>query len=88
MRIIAKRKLNIRTAYGKYTIVLEKWEGDHSYVVRVPKHREIITQGGTINEAKKMAREAIELCIDCENNEHYTDIKSKRNTTLVAASRV
>ena len=63
MHIIKKKKLNIRAGGGIFEIVLESWDGDYGYTVRVPKFPQIITQGDNIEEAKRMARDAIELCI-------------------------
>lgn len=69
MAITNRKKLNIRTKKGVFGIVLETWDNESGYVVRVPKFPEIVTQGENIAEAKKMAREAIELCIECQKIE-------------------
>lgn len=69
MPITNRKKINIRTKKGVFAVVLETWDNEPGYVVRVPKFPEIVTQGDNITEAKKMAREAIELCIECREIE-------------------
>ncbi len=61
VKIINKRKLNVRTLKGVFSIVLEEWKDERGYTVRVPKLPEIVTEGNSIKKAKKMAKEAIEL---------------------------
>jgi len=88
MHVSKRTKLNIRTNRGAFDITLETWNGESGYVVRVPAFPEIVTQGDTISEAKKMAREAIELCLECEKNGNHSDIKSKRRSSSSVAARV
>lgn len=87
MKIISRKKINIRTMLGVFEIILEKWEGDRGYVVRVPKYPEIITQGDSIKEARIMAKDAIELCLRCEKDEYNTNIKGQRSSKTTVASR-
>ena len=84
MKIINKKKFNVRTLKGIFSIILEEWENERGYTVRVPKFPEIVTEGDSIKEAKKMAKEAIELCIECMENEHHTYTKSKRLTAVAS----
>ena len=84
MKITKKKQLNIRTERGMFKIELQTWDNEPGYVVRVPKLPEIITQGSSIKEAKKMAREAIDLCL---KDEHYTHTKSARSSPSVIAPR-
>jgi len=65
MHVTKRTKLNIKTDQGVFPIVLETWDNEPGYVVRVPALPEIVTQGDTLAEAKKMARGAIELCVEC-----------------------
>lgn len=83
-----KRKYNIRADQGIFRIVLESDNKERGYTVRVPKFPEIITEGKTIQEAKKMAREAIELCVECIEDEHHTHTKSKRYSPNSTSSRI
>lgn len=66
MRVTRREKMNVRTRKGVFAIILEQWDDEPGYVVRVPWFPEIVTQGDTIAEARKMAAEAIELCVECE----------------------
>lgn len=86
MKIIDKKQLNIKVCGKTHTIILEKWGEDKGYVARVVNLPEIITEGKNITEAKKMAKEAIELCLECEQNEHYSNFKSKRHLTTPLAA--
>lgn len=65
MHVTKKHKLNIRTNKGVFAVVLETWNAEPGYVVRVPKFPEIVTQADSVEEAKQVAREAIELCVEC-----------------------
>lgn len=84
MKIIKSQKLNIRTSKGIFEIILEKWESDHGYTVRVTQLPEIVTEGDSIEKAKKTAKEAIEFCIGCKKDEHYSDTKGKRSSKIAA----
>lgn len=59
-----KKILDIQTIYGLHKTVLEPDE-EKGYIVTAPGLRGVITWGKDINHAKKMAKEAIELCIEC-----------------------
>ncbi|MBI5153185.1 MAG: type II toxin-antitoxin system HicB family antitoxin [Parcubacteria group bacterium] len=88
-----EKKFNIKTAGGVFSIVLKKWGEDKGYIVRVPKFPEIITQGSSIKEAKLMAKEAIDLCTECNDREikkhgDYSYSKSKRSSSVTASSRL
>ncbi len=91
--MISRRKLNIRTGTGVYAIILQKWEGDMGYVVRVPAFPEIVTQGESVKESKEMAKDAIALCVESitkEKQSHgdHSNIKSQRRTPSALAARV
>jgi len=91
MKITSQKKINIRVAGHIYAIVLQEWEGDREYVVRVPVFPEIVTQGASIIESKAMAKEAIELCLKCNEKQFYGDhsnFKSKRSSAVALAARV
>ena len=91
MKIISQKKINIRVVGHIYSIILQQWDGDREYVVRVPVFPEIVTQGASIKEAKVMAKEAIELCLECAKKQFYGDnsnFKSKRSSSVALASRI
>ena len=58
-----KKTVVVDTRYGSHVVVLEQDER-RGYVVIVPSLSGVITWGGTIVQAKEMAKEAIELCIE------------------------
>lgn len=88
MKIIGRKKINIRTKYGLFNVELQTWRGDKGYTVRVSKIPEIVTCGDTIEESKKMAREAIELRMEPENNGNNSYTKSERGSRHTTSSRV
>lgn len=53
----------IDTSYGNHRVIFERDERK-GYVATAPNLPGVITWGKTLAEAKKMAREAIELCIE------------------------
>lgn len=62
---IKKYTFNIPTNRGTYSVVL-KWDNrDRAYLVSVPSLPEVITFGKTLADAKRMAKDAIELHCDC-----------------------
>ncbi|MEK9174799.1 MAG: type II toxin-antitoxin system HicB family antitoxin [Patescibacteria group bacterium] len=73
-RQATKKKIIIHTKYGDHLIVLER--DGQGYMVTVPGLREIITLGENITHAKNMAKEAIELTIECLVEENTRDIKN------------
>lgn len=83
-----KRKYKIKTDFGTFEIVLKSDDGERGYTVKVPKLPEIVTEGRTIEDAKKMAREAIGLCIESQKDEHYTNSKSKGYSSNITSSRL
>ena len=58
-----KRSVIVNTHYGSHLVVLEQDER-RGYVAIVSALPGVITWGATIAQAKEMAREAIELCIE------------------------
>lgn len=61
---VNKKIIEIQTRYGRHEIVLEPDE-KKGYIVTAPGLPGVITWGKNINHAKKMVREAIELCVEC-----------------------
>ncbi|MDP3764528.1 MAG: type II toxin-antitoxin system HicB family antitoxin [bacterium] len=68
-----KKQAIVKTKYGDHLIVLER--DGKNYMVTVPGLREIITQGENIAHAKDMAKEAIELTIECLVEENIKNNK-------------
>lgn len=57
-----KSKVKINTDYGIYECLLAS--DSPGYIVTCPSVQGVVTWGKNLAEAKKMAREAIELCIE------------------------
>lgn len=72
------RKVLIPTLYGRHTALLEPDERN-GFIVTVPDLPAVISWGGNIVHAKEMAKEAIELCIECiaERVRHTTKAKER-----------
>jgi antitoxin HicB len=67
-----------------YTIVLQK-EPEGGYTVTVPALPGCVTYGNTVEEAKKMAIEAIELYLE-SLKEHNEDIPEEQETFYTQVS--
>ena len=61
----SRKEIKIKTKEGFFIIILESTKDEAGYTVRVKGLPEIVTEDRNIEEAKKMAREAIEFCIEC-----------------------
>ena len=60
---------------GTFTALFESNTPEKGYTVTVPKLRGVVTCGDTLQEAKRMAREAIELHCSCLLAEGMAEIK-------------
>lgn len=60
------KQITIDTAYGAFAVVLLREPDMGGYAVSVPKMRDVITWGKTREEAKRMAKEAIECSVEGE----------------------
>ena len=77
--MIRKKIVKIKTIYGTHEIALEK--DKKGYTVTAPGLKGVVTWGESITKAKKMAREAVELHIECIAEEELVksgDIKRNR----------
>src|SRR3989344_5587929 len=81
MRKQSQKTVYVQTAYGRYLCVLEADE-TRSFIVTVPGLAGAITWGKNITHAKKMAKEAIELCVECrvEGSLHKAKTRSHAAT--------
>ena len=59
-----KTSATVDTSYGSHRVTFERDERK-GYVATAPDLPGVITWGKDLVEAKKMIREAIELCIEC-----------------------
>ncbi|MBI4215168.1 MAG: type II toxin-antitoxin system HicB family antitoxin [Parcubacteria group bacterium] len=91
--VFRKYKFNLRTSKGIFEVIFESNDEEKGYTVIVPSLPEIVTEGKTLDDAKKMAREAIELAIECrikdgESYEYCSDLKSQGSRTVPVKVRV
>lgn len=56
-----KERFSVRTKYGEFQAIVEHSKRDKVYFVSAPAFPGILTEAHTIPEAKKYAREIIEL---------------------------
>lgn len=59
-----KRKIQVNTDYGSHECVF-KSDGARGFIVTAPGVEGMITWGKNVEHAKKMAKECLELCIEC-----------------------
>ena len=67
--------IDVKTNFGVFECLFESNTPEKGYTVTVPKLRGVVTCGDTINEAKKMACEAIELHCECLIDEGLAELK-------------
>ncbi|MFY9462714.1 MAG: type II toxin-antitoxin system HicB family antitoxin [Candidatus Sungiibacteriota bacterium] len=80
----------VDTSYGSHRVVFERDERK-GYVATAPDLPGVITWGQNLAEAKKMVREAIELCVECmaeariaaEKTAHPMIVRRPRERILV-----
>lgn len=84
-----KQKISIDTKKGRYTCIL-RWDAkDKAYLVSVPSLPEVFTFGRTLAEAKRMAKDAIELYCECLIDEGKIIIDDQRKAIgQIPSSRV
>lgn len=73
-----KKIVPIKTTYGKFICLFETNAPEKGYTVTVPKLKGVVTFGDNIDEAKGMAKEAIELHCECLLDEGLAEIKMRR----------
>ncbi len=72
MRIIMDKKIfSIKTKDGDFKVSIWLDKRDNAYLVKGVTLPEVITFGRTLVEAKKMAREALELYCECAIERKY-----------------
>ena len=68
----------VKTLFGTFECIFESNKPEKGYTVTVPKVRGVVTCGDTLSEAKKMAKEAIELHCECLVEEGFAELKIYR----------
>jgi predicted RNase H-like HicB family nuclease len=71
----SKKIISIKTRFGNFDCLFEKNRPENGYTVTVPKLKGIVTCGENLNEAKKMAKEAIELHCECLLKDNLAEIR-------------
>lgn len=70
------KTVHVQTSYGRYLCILEPDERG-GFIVTVPGLEGVITWGKNIAHTKEMAKEAIELCVECRVEETFRKAKTK-----------
>lgn len=83
-----KKFLPIKTAFGVFECLFEPNTPEKGYTVTVPKLKGVVTCGDTLTEAKKMAREAIELHCACLLEAGEAEIKIRPSAKIREFSHV
>lgn len=65
-----KQRFLIRTKDGAFRVRIWRDKGDRAYLVQGIGLPEVVTFGRTLAEAKRMAREALELYCECVIDEN------------------
>lgn len=73
-----KEEFIIKTKDGAYKIVIWFDKKDKAYLVSVPSLPEVFTFGKSLVDAKRMAKDAIELYCDCQVDEGRVIIDDER----------
>lgn len=76
MNKIYTKKLYILTRYGDHLGIFEP-DGKKGFIVTVPGLPGVVTWGKNIAHAKKMAQEAVELCVECKAKEAVQHITTR-----------
>ncbi len=74
-----KRTINVKTVFGVFSCIFESNKPEKGYTVTVPRVKGVVTCGDTISEAKKMAKEAVELHCECLIDEGIAELKFRRS---------
>ncbi len=87
---MTKKTLLIQTKNGTYNIIIWWDKKDKAYLVKVPSLPGVVTFGKTLVEAKKMAKDAIELYCDCvlEKGKIIIDDQKRLVGKLPSRSRI
>lgn len=71
-----KRRITlVQTVFGVFECLFESNAPEKGYTVTVPKLKGIVTCGDTLPEAKRMAKEAIELHCECLIEDGAAELK-------------
>ena len=70
-----KNFISIKTRFGNFDCLFERNTPEKSYTVTVPKLKGVVTFGKNLDEAKKMAKEAIELHCECLLADNLAEIR-------------
>ena len=79
--------VKVETRVGAFECLFESNTPEKGYTVTVPKLRGVVTFGENLEEAKKMAREAIELHCECLLQSGLAEVKVSRRARGVYKER-
>ena len=73
-----KKLIIVETRFGGFGCLFDSNAPDKGYTVTVPKLKGVVTFGENLGDAKKMAKEAIELHCECLFKDGLAEIKIYR----------
>ena len=86
---MAKKQIQkVKTLFGVFDCIFDPNTPERGYTVTVPRARGVVTCGDTLAEAKKMAKEAIELHCECLVEEGLAELKIYRKNIRSGARTV
>ena len=89
MKKAKKKTISIKTKYGIYNVSIWFDSKDKAYLVKALGLQDIVTFGTSLVDAKRMAKDAIELYCDCAIKEGNIVIDDqKRVAGRIPQSRV
>mgnify|MGYP001597132492 CR=1 FL=1 len=59
-----KIKIEVKTLYGVFNVILESEPDMGGYIITVPKKSDVISWGKNLTHARRMAKEAIECSVE------------------------
>lgn len=82
-----EKTLFVQTRYGAHMCEFIADSEGKGYTVVARHLSGVVTQGRTLSEAKRMAREAIELCVECLTEERIARRRYRIARVPVASPR-
>lgn len=83
-----KRNVAVETTFGTFECLFEPNTPEKGYTVTVPKLSGVVTFGDNLAEAKRMAREAIELHCECSLKDGTAEIRMRQKPKARGLTRV
>lgn len=77
------KELLIQTKFGRFLCIFDTNKPDKGFTITSPAAHGFVVYGRNLNEAKKTAKEGLELHYECELLEHVNQSRQSRQKVLV-----